>query len=208
MNAYKVTTAIVVSTELLEDSAFDISSYITSNLAERLSRTMEESYMNGDGSSKPTGIIGGATSTDAAAAGVIGTGDALKLIASIQPSSRAGGVFYASDEAIIELMGLEDLDGRPLLQQSASSTQADGVQMSLYGYPVKPNYNLGTLAAAQNPIIFGNPKNYVIRDVRGITVKRSDEVNILNDQVVFIATARVDGKVITNNDAFAKLTMV
>lgn len=209
LSAHKVTTAIVISTELIEDSAFNMPSYIAGALGERLSRTMEDSYINGNGSSKPQGILGatGTKNVPSAGAGVIDA-DALAMITAIQPTSRAGASFYASDEAIMDMMSWVDAGGRPLLQTSASATQADGVKMSLYGYPVKPNCNLGTLATGQNPLIFGNASKYVIRDVRGVNIRRSDEVNILNDQVVFIATARVDANIITQNDAFAKLTMV
>ena len=72
---------------------------------------------------------------------------------------------------------------------------------------MKPNYNLGGLVLGDSPLIFGNPSSYMIRNVRNINVRRSDEVRILNDEVVFIATARVDGKIVNANESFAKLVM-
>jgi len=47
----------------------------------------------------------------------------------------------------------------------------------------------------------------MVRNVKNITVRRSDEVRILNDEVVFIATARIDGHVINPNVCFSKLVI-
>ncbi len=209
MDSFKVTTAIVVSTELLEDSAFNIPSYLAGALGTRLSRTMEDSYINGDGSSKPEGILTSSYTKSIAsiAETVIESADALALIGAIQPTSRNGAVFYASDSAIMAMTGWVDGNLRPLLQVSSSATNADWIQYSLYGYPVKPNYNLGDLVVGDSPLIFGNPMSYMIRNVRNINVRRSDDVRILNDEVVFVATARVDAKIVNANDSFAKLVM-
>jgi len=210
MNAFKVTTAITISTELLEDSAFNMQSEITKLFAERLGRTMEDAYLNGNGTGKPLGIIPdtGTKAITSAAPVAISISDILDMIDSLQPTSTNGAVFYASKSAISEFRGWIDADGRPLLQLSADATQADGIKMSLYGYPVKPNYSLGALLTDEVPLIFGNPKNYMIRNVRSMSIERSDEARFLNDEVVFKGTARVDGKIITNNDAFAKLVML
>ena len=211
MDAWKVTTAITVSTELLEDAFFNVESYLAGALGTRLSRTMEASYINGDGSSKPKGIVTDTSTKDVASktTAVIEAADALALIAAIQPTSRNGAKFYASDSAIMAMTAWIDSTGRPLLQAQAASTQADGVMYSLYGYPVMPNYELGDVATPGDvPLIFGNANNYMIRDVRNINVRRSDDVRILNDEVVFVATARVDGKIVNANDSFAKLTII
>lgn len=210
MKAWKVATAITVSTELLEDSAFDIGAYVANALGVRLSRTMEASVVNGDGTSKPEGIVTNAntTSVNSITTVAIEAADALALVGAVQPSQRAGAKFYASDSAIMAMTGWIGTDGRPLLQMSADSTQANGVNYTLYGYPVIPNYELGAVTTvADVPLIFGNPMNYMVRNVRNINVRRSDEVRVLNDEVVFMATARIDGKVVNPNDCFAKLVI-
>jgi len=210
MKAWKVATAITVSTELLEDSAFDIGAYVAAALGVRLSRTMEASVVNGDGSSKPKGIVAdtNTASVTSITTIVIEAADALALVAAIQPSQRAGAKFYASDSAIMAMTGWVGTDGRPLLQMSADATQANGVNYTLYGYPVVPNYELGAVTSTGDvPLIFGNPQNYMVRNVKNITVRRSDEVRVLNDEVVFMATARIDGKVVNPNICFAKLVI-
>jgi len=56
LSAYKVATGIEVSTELIEDSFFNIESYVAKALGERLSRTIENAIINRDGTQKPDAI--------------------------------------------------------------------------------------------------------------------------------------------------------
>jgi HK97 family phage major capsid protein len=210
MGAYKVTTAILCSAELLEDSAFDIESYIAGALGTRLARTFESAFINGDGTGKPLGIVADplTTANTSAAIGVVDVDDARDLMFSLTPMLREGAKFYASDSMIKNMLEWVDTTGRPLLQPLNGSTQANDIQYSLFGKPVTPNYELGSaVTGGEVPLIFGNPSMYYIRNVRNITVKRGDEVNMLNDQVLFTATTRLDGKVVSANPAFAKMTV-
>ena len=210
MGAYKVTTAILVSTELLEDSAFDIASYIAGALGVRLARTFEASFINGDGTGKPLGIVADPLTVDQATSAIAVTDekDVLNMMFALSPMMREGANFYASDSMIKTMLSWVDTQGRPLLQALSGSTQANDIQYSMYGKPVISNYELGSATTGGDvPLIFGNPQNYWIRSLRGVTVKRGDEVNMLNDQVLFTATTRLDGKAISANPAFSKLTV-
>ena len=210
MGAFKVTTAIVVSTELLEDSAFDIASYIAGALGVRLARTFEASFINGDGTGKPLGIVADPLTVNVAgsAVAVVDQDDALNLMFGLSSMMREGANYYASDSMLKSMLSWVDTTGRPLLQPQASATQANDISYYLYGKPVITNFELGDATTGGDvPLIFGNPQNYWVRSLRGVTVKRGDEVNMLNDQVLFTATTRLDGKAISANPAFSKLTV-
>ena len=56
LDAHKVGTVIKVSEELLQDSAFDLESYISAEFSRRIGDKEEDAFINGDGSAKPTGI--------------------------------------------------------------------------------------------------------------------------------------------------------
>src|SRR5262249_20470205 len=53
MNAYKAAAKIIVSEELLADSAFPLDSYLATEFGERIRALVEDAYVNGDGSGKP-----------------------------------------------------------------------------------------------------------------------------------------------------------
>jgi HK97 family phage major capsid protein len=64
IGAYKLATMIKVSEELLNDSVFNLESYIAKEFARRIGAKEEEAFFVGDGTGKPTGIFnatGGAT---------------------------------------------------------------------------------------------------------------------------------------------------
>ena len=207
--AYKVASATSVSNELIEDSFFDIGTYVAGLLGVRLNRAAEAAFINGDGVKKPLGILPDTSTIEVISAGigVVTDADAKALIEALQPSSRKGAKFYASDEFITWMSEQVDTTGRPIYQANALATAADAIQYSIGGYMVKPNYELGAIVAGDNPLIFGNPKQYLVRMVRGIRVQRSDQLKILEDETVFVATARLDGKMTTMNNGFSKLTV-
>ena len=57
LSAYKLGTFLKVSDELLNDSVFDLPSYISTEFARRIGAKEEEAFFVGDGSGKPTGIF-------------------------------------------------------------------------------------------------------------------------------------------------------
>jgi HK97 family phage major capsid protein len=67
ISAYKAGSKMIVSEELLTDTAFDLSGFISSEFGERIGSLAEAAYIAGDGSGKPTGIL------DAASAVTIST---------------------------------------------------------------------------------------------------------------------------------------
>ena len=64
LDAYKLSTLVRVSMELLQDSMFDLEAYIADDFGRAFGVAEEESFCIGDGNDKPTGIFretGGAT---------------------------------------------------------------------------------------------------------------------------------------------------
>ena len=64
------------------------------------------------------------------------------------------------------------------------------------GYPIYTSPYVPVAAAGKMPIAFGDFSNYWIADRMGRTVQRLIELYAGNGQIGFIATERVDGKVI------------
>lgn len=211
MKAYKCTTAIVVSTELLEDAFFNIESYIASALGVRLARTFEDAFINGNGTGKPLGIVTDFKTKEVLSLVTlaVSAADMINAIYALTPALRIGAVFYVSDAQMKAMDSWVDTTGRPLLQPQASSTPSTPVTFTFKGYPVRINFELGSpTVVADVPVIFGNPKNYWVRNIRNINVKRSDELYMLTDEVVFTATTRLDGKPVNANPCFSKIVVI
>lgn len=87
---------------------------------------------------------------------------------------------------------LKDLNGAYLWQPSLQAGQPD----RLLGYDLYTSPYVPTMAAGALTVAFGDFKNYWIGDRAGRTVQRLKELYAINGQIGYVATERVDGKVI------------
>ena len=198
LSAYKAGTKIIVSEELLTDSAFDLTSFITSEFGERIGALAEAAYINGDGAGKPTGILdaSSAVTVTSLAAGQVTTttyAELAKAIFSVPAQYREGMSILVSDSLWVRLVTLVDTTGRPIWQPSISQGSPD----TLAGIPVYTHPNLAAVGANAKSMIVGNfGRAYWIRRVDGVYMQRQNELHSDNGQVGFRAYLRLDAKVV------------
>jgi HK97 family phage major capsid protein len=209
LGAWKYTTGLVrVSLELLQDSAFNLESFLADRFAVRLGRGYERDFTNGTGINQPTGIItdvlasgatpvianGSSESTGGSETGAnsIGYTDLVRLEHSIDPSYRRGAKFMLHDQTLSKLKQILDRFGRPLWTPGVK----DGAPDTLLGYQYVINQHVPQIAASANTVIFGDLKKFLIRKVKDLTVLRLDERFADFGQVAFVGFARVDSRLI------------
>lgn len=207
MNSYKLGTGISVSRELMEDTFFNVESYIAVAFAERLARTIETGILLGTGVGQMSGILGDAGTKVYAsiASGVVTIADLEASIYELQSSSRVGGKFYVSDDLFKDLSLEVDSTGRKLLQTLAGSTAADPVKSYIAGYEVIIVEGLVDVSVGSKSAFFGKIENYMVRNVSGFRITRDDYTAMSEDEVNFYCTMRLDGKVIAANDTFVAI---
>ncbi len=210
MDAYKVATGISMSTEFLEDAFFNVESYLSGALAERISKTLESSYLWGTGVGQPLGITVGAQDSvvkiDSAVADTVTIADLQVMPQELKNRGTFGAEYLVSFELFNSLLLEVDGNGRPLLQAAQGATPADPIKYTINGYPVTMTNHLSAVSGGDISVIFGNFSDYWIRNVRNITLKRDDYSSMANDLVNFYMTFRCDGKVVNANKAFVCLT--
>lgn len=193
VDAYKLTDLVKVSTELLQDSMFDLETYIAGEFSRAFGVAEEEAFCVGTGTGQPTGIFtanGGHVGVTAGAA--VTVDNLIDLIYSLKAPYRRNAKFLMKDSTISALRKLKDSNGVYLWQPSVQAGQPD----RLLGYPIYTSPYVPEVAASALPIAFGDFSNYWICDRLGRTVQRLNELYSTNGQVGFICTQRVDGKVI------------
>lgn len=198
LSAFKAGTKIIVSEELLTDSAFDLTSFLGQEFGERIGALAEAAYISGDGSGKPTGILDAASAVTVSSlpAGQVATPTAAALLAAIYtvPAQyREGMALLISDGQWVRLMTLVDSTGRPLWQPSLTAGAPDTLQ----GIPVYSHPNLTAPGAnAKFGIVGQFNRAYWIRRVNSIFMQRQNELHSDNGQVGFRCYLRLDGKVV------------
>lgn len=196
LSAYKLGTMLKVSDELLNDSYFDLEAYIAAEFARRIGAAEEEGFITGNGISKPTGLLnatGGASlGVTAASATAITMDEVLDLYHSLKSAYRKNATFLVNDATVKAIRKLKDGQGQYLWQPSVQAGTPD----TILNRPVISTQFMPTAEAGAKTILFGDFKYYWIADRQGRTFKRLNELYAANGQVGFLASQRLDAKLI------------
>jgi HK97 family phage major capsid protein len=196
LEAFKLGTMLKISDELLNDSVFNLESYVAKEFARRIGKKEEEAFIVGDGVKKPTGIFdsvgGGKVGITAASATALTFDEVIDLYHSLKQPYRSSAVFLTNDSTIKTLRKLKSSDGQYLWQPSVK----DGAPDTILGKPVYTSQFVPEIAAGAIAMAFGDFSYYWIGDRQSRTFKRLDQLFAVTDQVGFKATQRVDGKLI------------
>lgn len=200
-SAYKYSSnSILISSELMNDSAFDFSAVIAAAMGERIGRAQGNDFTVGTGSNQPNGIVTGATLgvTTASATAMLAS-ELVSLYYKVDPAYRKSpNVGWMFDDGILSYINLlVDALGRPLFTPSFQ----EGVPDKVMGKPVYPNQFMAATVASSNKIIlFGDMSKQKIRDVTpGVRIRRLDERYADYDQVGFIGFLRSDSNTVKSS---------
>ena len=195
IDAYKLTDLVKVSVELLDDSMFDLEDYIAKEFARAFGIVEETAFCVGTGSGQPTGLFtanGADVGVTAAGATAITADELISLVYALKSPYRKNAKFLMNDATVAAIRKLKDGNGNYLWQPALTAGQPD----KLMGYELYTSPYVPTLAAGAYTVAFGDFNSYWIADRRGRTVQRLNELYSTNGQVGFVATERVDGKII------------
>ena len=192
IGAFKLGTAIKVSEELLNDSVFDLEGYIATEFARRIGTKEEEAFLIGDGASKPSGVFNDAENGVTADSVNITFDDIMDLYHSLRIPYRSKAVWILNDTTVKALRKLKDGNNNYIWQPSVQLGQPD----LILNRPYYTSTFAPDLKAGNKVIAFGDFSYYWIADRQGRSFKRLNELYAANGQVGFLASQRVDGKLI------------
>ncbi|WP_199261697.1 phage major capsid protein [Paracoccus binzhouensis] len=204
------------SQRLLDDSAFDVETWLAGRIAEKFARAEATAFVNGDGVNKPRGFLTHATAPNGTATnaqiGIIasgGDGDfaatnpanaLIDLVYALGAQYRANASFLMNSKTAAAVRKMRDADGRFLWADSL----AMGQPAQLLGYPVLVCEDMPDIARGSFSIAFGDFRS-------AYTIVERPELRVLRDpfstkpHVLFYAAKRVGGGV---TDARAVKLMV
>ena len=196
IGAYKLGTLIKVSNELLNDSVFNLEAYISKEFGRRCGEKEEDAFFNGNGTGKPTGILdatyGAETGVTADAVDKITADEIIDLFYSLKAPYRKRAVWILNDSTVKAIRKLKDGNGNYLWQPALT----EGTPDTILGRPVYTSAYMPSIAAGARTVIFGDLSYYWVADRQGRTFKKLSELYATTDQTGFMATQRVDGKLI------------
>jgi len=193
--AYKYTSKqILLPLELLQDSEFDIMSYTAKQLGVRIGRILNEHFTTGNNSSKPQGVVTGATKGEDAAATAITRDNLLDLLYSVDPEYQRNGIwmFNANTLKAIRKLSYGDADARPLYQVSAIA----GEPATIEGKRFVINQDVADIGASAKCVLFGDFSKYFIRQVLPMSIFIFNEKYMDYYQKAVQAFGRWDGRIV------------
>ena len=214
--AHKLSSKLVkVSSELLQDSAFDIFSYLSDRFGTRYGRGLETLLTRGRGAAydEPSGFLPaiadsgaevvtaiGSAPNDGLTSGQvihdgtnsIGSQDLVNLEHGVDPSYRRNAKYILNDKTLGMLQGLLDKFGRPLWTPALTAN----APATINGYQYVINQKMDSVAPSAVTIAFGDWSKFVVRKVSTPSVKRLSELYAVSDMVGFISFQRIDSRLI------------
>ena len=195
------------SQRLLDDSAFDIESWLAERIADKFVAAEAQAFIQGDGVDKPTGFLTHPTVAETSGwswgnLGYVPTGvdgdfaagaaadNIVDLVYALGARYRANASFVMSSKTAGAVRKMKDADGRFLW----SDGLAAGEPARLMGYSVLIAEDMPEIASGSFSIAFGDFS-------KGYTIAERPDLRILRDpfsakpHVLFYATKRIGGDV-------------
>jgi HK97 family phage major capsid protein len=193
IGSFTYTSGVVkVSNELLQDSAFDVQSFLAEEMGLSFGRGTNAHFTNGTGSGQPLGIVTASAAGAAAAASAITIDNLMDLFHSVDPAYRNSAGFMFNDQTLKAIKKLKDANGQYIWQGAVSGSGPD----TILGKSYVINQDMASIGAAAKSVLFGDFSKYLIRDVKGVSIARLTERYADFGQVGYLGYSRHDANLL------------
>lgn len=190
-----------ISKSLINNSQFDLVSFVIDEMAQSISRWIEKELLNGT-DSKVEGLRGVTQSVTTASATAVVADELIDVQESVPDIFQAGAIWIMNKTTRTAIRKLKDNDGNYLLNKDVSAKWG----YTLLGKDVYTSENMPTMAANKTAIYYG--------DMSGLAVKLTENMNIevlrekyaTQHAIGVVAWLEMDSKV-ENTQKIAKLVM-
>ena len=206
LTPYELATFTDVSTQLLEDNAYNLEGELIADFAESFGKTEGLAFVKGTGNNQPKGLMTatGIAEVKTGAAAAFPTANPADVIIGMYhalPGVYAQNGAWIMNRTTLGIMRQwKDGQGRYLVLDPIS----DGAPTTLLGRPIVEAIDMDDIGANKYPVVFGDLQGYRIVDRVGLSLLRDPYSLATKGQVRFHARKRVGGDV-TNPDRFVKL---
>lgn len=217
INAYKLVAEPGISTELIQDAAYDVEAWLQGKVSDKFSRLENTAFVSGNGVGKPKGLLSYA---DWSSAGVY-TRDALERIASgsntaitadglislqnsLKEAYQANASFLMKRATFGDVMKIKDTNTYHFLGLQPANKQGSVMELTLLGKKVTFADDFDANGTQNNIVAaYGDySRGYTIVDKTGLTILRNPFRT--SGKVIYQCEKRTGGAV-TNYEAIKLL---
>ncbi|MDD4592932.1 MAG: phage major capsid protein [Parabacteroides sp.] len=197
IKSYKLASMVKLNRSFVGDMNFDLEKYLVSDFAKRFGRAEENSLINGNGTTQPTGILIADAAITAASSTSVTFDELIALYFSLKDEYRQNAIFIMHDQTAMMLRTLKDANGRYLWNDSDNT---------IFGKSMVTSPYMPLVSAGAKSIAFADLSYYWLIERQPLSMKRLRELYSLQGQIGFQAIERLDGKLI-QPDALKLLQM-
>ncbi|MDA1987222.1 phage major capsid protein [Bacillus cereus group sp. BcHK104] len=206
----RLTAAIELSQQLINDAGFDIVSYAIDVLSQRIAYSVNRAIVNGNGLGQMEGFLTATLAPESVietVAGTITTDDILGLFNSMNPELVEGAVFIMNRNTWNKVSKLKDAENRYYLVDFKNGSGSK--YYTMLGLPVMITDAMPDIAAGNKAIgLINMGEAYGTLIKKGIEVQHvyADSTQALRGSQLIVASIYLDGKII--NDQAIRLLSI
>lgn len=184
--------AVIVTQELLADSAVPLDQILAQCISEALAQDEDYAFLRGDGIGRPRGVLNYVAASTGPAITAVNSGSAsavtynglVDLYTALPIQYRDRAVFFMRSATWGEVLKLKDSSQMPLLYAGQPPD-------TIFGKKIWLTEHMPAIAGSAYPILYGDPSYYVIAQRMDLSLQRLVERFAPN--VGYLPTARVGG---------------
>ena len=187
LNGFLVGALSKISVSLINNSQFDIVSYVVNKVAESIALFLEKEIISGEGTTKMTGVLVDTLVKKVETAGDVPTADEFIAVQVEVPQAyQAGCAWLVSNKTLLAMRQMKDTNGRYFLQNDLTN----GFGYTFLGKPVMVSDQM-----TDTNVVYGDFSGYFVNIHEDINIKVLNEKYADEHAVGVVAWLEIDGKV-------------
>lgn len=190
-----------ISKSLINNSQFDIVSFVVQAMAESISRWIENELLNGT-TGKVAGLSTVTLEVETENSGTVSSDDLIDLQEEVPDQFQAGAIWIMSKNTRKTIRKFKDSDGNYILNKDATAKWG----YTLFGKDVYTSENMKDIAAGETAIYYGDMSGLAVKLAENVSIEVLREKFATQHAVGVVGWIEIDSKV-ENAQKIAKLTV-
>jgi len=198
IDAHELYAMVDISQALLEDSAFNLESEMSTEFGEQFAKREGTAFISGNGVGQPQGITdsgAGVATVNSGSGTALTANGLLDLMYSIKSDYMTNANFVMNRSALAAVLKLEDTEGQKIFVQGMSYVGA--APSTILGKPYILAEDMPNVGSSAKPVAYGDfSRAYTIVDRVNLSVMRDPYSVATAGNIRYIARRRVGGAVV------------
>ena len=198
IDAHELYAMVDISQALLEDSAFDLESEMSTEFGEQFAKREGTAFISGNGVGQPQGITdsgAGVATVNSGSGTALTANGLLDLMYSIKSDYMTNANFVMNRSSLAAVLKLEDTEGQKIFVQGMSYVGA--APSTILGKPYILAEDMPNVGSSAKPVAYGDfSRAYTIVDRVNLSVMRDPYSVATAGNIRYIARRRVGGAVV------------